>query len=710
MKHTIKWLPLLLAIAIALSACGQPAGQTTGTTTAQANEKFLQSMDVDYSYNFAKSLEEIKSNEKLGYRTAGSAAEIATGQKIFEEMQKIGLAEVAKDEFTLDTWEFEKAELTFTTAEGQSHTAVLGGYQTNIQTNGPKEVEVLYAGKATKHDLAQLDVTGKWLLVEMNQYDEWWVSYPALAAKSAGAAGILAEQTEDGYGQISPDSLNANDICGPHDAPALSMSRTDAGVLMAALEKNSNLLTATLDASSTVTLGGKAYNISGKILGKDKDSYILVSGHYDSYFAGFQDDNAAIGMLMGIAKGLIDSGYQPEKTIIFNALAAEEWGVSNTRYDWSTGAYNQIFRIHPEWQGKAVANINFELPAYEHKAADEIRSVYELSTYLKGFVETLPAPEGVYPEGVNILAPLRTWSDDYSFSIAGVPALRNDFQDAPFSRTHYHSQFDNSETYNKAAYQFHHMLYGMLTIYYDRTCVVPLDFTVTMQAMQQSIEADVFAQAGVDQAPLAEKLLAVSQAAQALNQQVEQINTEYRQALESGDAAKAAKLYTQSRSLNAKLLEAFRFAQDNFNRLTWEDVQKFPHQLPAENLANLYAAQQALQSGDVALAVDEYLWAVDNNWYAYDWDRQVYDYFTNYVLNQPADRLMWGAGRVVGHVDLFDSINSLLEKYDAPQADVTAELADIAKAIADQQALLQSLVANEVAQLTTLEAMLTQAA
>lgn len=46
--------------------------------------------------------------------------------------------------------------------------------------------------------------------------------------------------------------------------------------------------------------------------------------------------------MMGIAKGLIDSGYQPEKTLVFCAMAAEEWGVSNTRYDWSTGAYNQI--------------------------------------------------------------------------------------------------------------------------------------------------------------------------------------------------------------------------------------------------------------------------------------------------------------------------------------------------------------------------------
>ena len=32
------------------------------------------------------------------------------------------------------------------------------------------------------------------------------------------------------------------------------------------------------------------------------------------------------------------------------------------------------------------------------------------------------------------------------------------------------------------------------------------------------------------------------------------------------------------------------------------------------------------------LALDEYLLQVDNNWYAYDWDREVFDYFTDYVL------------------------------------------------------------------------------
>lgn len=71
---------------------------------------------------------------------------------------------------------------------------------------------------------------------------------------------------------------------------------------------------------------------------------ILLSAHYDSYFEGFQDDNAAVAMIIGIAKALIQGGYQPNHTIVVCALAAEEWGISDTKYDWSTGAYRHVLR------------------------------------------------------------------------------------------------------------------------------------------------------------------------------------------------------------------------------------------------------------------------------------------------------------------------------------------------------------------------------
>ncbi|WP_172370822.1 M28 family peptidase [Sporosarcina jiandibaonis] len=710
MKKQLNAITLLLVTVLFLSACSkkETLNEPKGGPFENAQNDYLSKVDVDYAYNFAKSLEEFKTNEKLGYRTAGSQAEIQTGNHIFDEMKEIGLSEVTRDEITVDTWEFEKADLTFTDENGQEHLAVLGGYQTNFNTKGVEEFEVIYAGKATKNDLADLDVKDKLVLIDINQREEWWINYPALQAHLKGAAAVIAVQ-QGGYAEVDPTALNAQDIIGPAYAPAFSMSQADAEVLKKAITASGNAsMKVRFDAKSVVEFDGKTYNYYGKIIGKDPESYIIFSAHYDSYFSGFQDDNAAIGLMMSIAKGLIDSGYKPEKTIIFNALAAEEWGVSNTRYDWSAGAYNQIFNVHPEWVGKAVANINFELPAYEHTSSDEIRTIYELKNYLEKFASTVPKIEGVYKDGISVVSPLRTWSDDFSFSIAGVPALRNDFQDSEFMRTHYHSQFDNEDTYNEKALAFHQNLYGLLTMYYDQTAVTPLDFTVRLEALKESIDQEIFEDADLSSNEIMTEIDTAIANAEKINKKVSEINDNYLRALNEGDNKTASKLYNESRELNSSLLETFKFAQDHFVKLTWEDEPIFPHEHAQNNIENLALSIEALKDGDVNTPLDEYLYAIDNNWYTYDFDKEVNRYFTDYVLEQPADRLLWGAGRIVGHEDLYDTINSLLEKREQKDANVTEEIEALKKALENQKQLLKTSVDEEHANMKKLSKMLAE--
>ena len=707
MKKIGQCLSLTLAAVLLLSACGQQPDTPQSTPEAErvtleaAQQAYLEKVDVDYAYHLALQLEDIRSNENLGYRTAGSEAELATGDMLKAEMESIGLQNVTKDEFTLDTWTFEKAQLSFTDSTGAEYTAELGGYQTDFVTDGPEAFTIVDSGEGTEADLDGLDVTGKLVLIDINQRDNWWINYPAYEAHLRGAAAVIAVQ-DGGYGEVSDDALNAQDICGPADAPAFSMSRTDAEALRAALDENGEA-SVTLDAVSRVGMDGVSYNITGMIPGKDEDSMVLMSAHYDSYFAGFQDDNAAIALMLGIAKAIIDSGYQPEKTLVFCAMAAEEWGVSNTRYDWSTGAYNQIFRVHPDWVGKVVADINFELPAMNEGETDQIRTSYELKTFVEDFKESVPQVEGVFPEGIEVIVPTQTWSDDFSLSIAGVPssvtALRGGF-----AQTHYHSQFDNRDTYSPEAFLFHHNMYGMLMLAYDRCAVSPLDFSTRLEALRASMDDTVLTEEQVSSLNAA--LDEAEDAASAAWDKVSEINDSYRKALDSGDTAAADALIQESRETNAAVLSAFKYAEDAFVRLTWEDVSIFPHEHSQNNLLALNGAVEALERGDSATAIDEYLYAVDNNWYAYDWSRETFDYFTNYVLNQSDDRLMWGAGRVQGHEDLYDVIRSLLDKYGDTSADYTAELARLNDAVNNQTAMLAEQVDHEVQALAELTAQL----
>lgn len=705
MKKRIVSALLAGFLLVSATACGKQPAADAAQPVADPTQAYLDTVDVDYAYDLALKLEDIRSNETLGYRTAGSDAELATGDMLKAEMERIGLQNVTKDAFTLDTWTFTKAHLSFEDSAGETHVAELGGYQTDFVTDGAETFTVIDGGRGTEADLSGLDVTGKLVLVNINQREDWWINYPAYEAYLAGAAAVIAVQ-DGGYAEVSGDALNAQDVCGPSYAPAFSMSRTDAELLKAAMNESGEAAV-TLDADSRVGMDGTSYNIVGTIPGRDAESMVLMSAHYDSYFAGFQDDNAAIALMMGIAKGLIDSGYQPEKTLVFCAMAAEEWGVSNTRYDWSTGAYNQIFRVHPEWIGKVIADINFELPAMNEGTSDQIRTSYELKTFVDGFKSAVPQVDGVFPDGIEIIVPTQTWSDDFSLSIAGVPssvtALRGGF-----AQTHYHSQFDDRDTYSREAFLFHHNMYGLLMMAYDHCAVSPLDFSTRLSALRDAMDDTVMT--AQQTAALNAALDEAESAASAAWEKVSEVNAAYQKALDAGDTAQADALLQESRQLNADVLAAFKFAEDSFVRLTWEDSSFFPHEHSQNNLTALKSAAEALKQGDSAAALDDCLYLVDNNWYAYDWSRETFTYFTDYVLNQSADRLMWGAGRVQGHEDLFDVIRSLQEKRGDSGADYTAELARLDQAIAAQTTMLNEQVSHEVSALEELTARLTQIA
>ena len=49
----------------------------------EQEQKYLEAVDVSYSYGLAKAMERIKSNPVLGFRTAGSRAEYETGEMLY---------------------------------------------------------------------------------------------------------------------------------------------------------------------------------------------------------------------------------------------------------------------------------------------------------------------------------------------------------------------------------------------------------------------------------------------------------------------------------------------------------------------------------------------------------------------------------------------------------------------------------------------------
>lgn len=638
-------------------------------------QQYIASLDIEASYNLAKQMEAYRTNPVLGYRPAGSKAEFETGEMLKSYMEDLGLSNVRKDEIKVDGWEFEKAVLAYADAAGERQEVQLGAYQTDFVTKGAETFQVVYVGKGGEKDYADKDVTGKIVLAEINQRDEWWINFPVYQAHEKGAKALIAVQI-GGYGQVDEKALNAQDIAGPPEAAAFSMSFEDSEKLKACLDEKGEI-TVTLDASSRVMRDVSTYNILGEIPGRRSDRMILLSAHYDSYFSGFQDDNTAVAMMLGIARAFTKMGYQPENTWVFCAMAAEEWGIADSKYDWSTGAYAEVFNVHPEWAGKVIGDFNFELPALSNGNLDGIRCTYEYKDFFEDTLKTLPALSPAYPEGVLVSAPIETWSDDFSVAISGIPSMVNEFSAGSFMTTHYHSQYDSDAYYNEAAYRFHHELYGLLLMHLDRQSVAPLNFAEVFEQASASLDVLMCQKSGSRVTALLNLLGQTEEVAEEVYDRIYDIN-------EAGVDSE------QCREAENILLKVFKMAQDKYVRLTWEDAVVFPQEAAQNNLRYLKKAIRALKRKiPDAEAAFEALYEIDNNAYAFQFSKQVYERFTDYVLDQNSDRLQWGRGRIVHHENLYDLVAQLMDKYHQGATDFANEIAELEKVAKRQKAYLR---------------------
>lgn len=638
-------------------------------------QQYIASLDIEASYNLAKQMEAYRTNPVLGYRPAGSKAEFETGEMLKSYMEDLGLSNVRKDEIKVDGWEFEKAVLAYRNAAGERKEVQLGAYQTDFVTEGPETFQVVYVGKGGEKDYADKDVTGKIVMAEINQRDEWWINFPVYQAHEKGAKALIAVQI-GGYGQVDEKALNAQDIAGPPEAAAFSMSFEDSEKLKACLDEKGEI-TVTLDANSRVMRDVSTYNILGEIPGRRSDRMILLSAHYDSYFSGFQDDNTAVAMMLGIARAFIKMGYQPENTWVFCAMAAEEWGIADSKYDWSTGAYAEVFNVHPEWAGKVIGDFNFELPALSNGNLDGIRCTYEYKDFFQDTLKALPALSPAYPEGVLVSAPIETWSDDFSVAISGIPSMVNEFSAGSFMTTHYHSQYDSDEYYNEAAYRFHHELYGLLLMHLDRQSVAPLNFAEVFEQASASLDVLMCQKSGSRVTALLNLLGQTEEVAEEVYDRIYDIN-------EAGVDSE------QCREAEKILLKVFKMAQDKYVRLTWEDAVVFPQEAAQNNLRYLKKAIRALKRKTPdAEAAFEALYEIDNNAYAFQFSKQVYERFTDYVLDQNSDRLQWGRGRIVHHENLYDLVAQLMNKYHQGAMDFANEIAELERVVERQKDYLR---------------------
>lgn len=699
-----KLAGLLMVLVLGTSIFGfaeAPMHKTLSAQAAAQYKGYIENADPQYAYNIAYELSTNPEffNSDQGGRTAGSEAEHKTADYLAKEMKKIGLTNVEKIAADADVWQFNGAEFK---VDGKNYNV----YSYATAATPKISAELIYVGKGTMQDYENIDAKGKIVLIDIDQRNDWWITYPMLEAQHQGAVGILAANI-GGFSQIAEDALNSQDICGPTSIPTLSIGVADAKELQAKIAKGK--VTAELTVDNEVEIGtGTTYNVMGVLKGKSSDNQIVVGAHYDVHFWGFQDDSAAVGLALAMAKSMIDSGFKPENDIVFVLHGAEEWGSSYTQYDWTVGAWEMINNAKPEWVGKTLAFINFELPAYEFDTYTSTYSAPEMFSMLDHFANEYPYspdPEGCFPDGVLTEGyQTYTYSDDFSYYVAGVPSTVNGFllqKDMetvfPFYEEIYHSQYDTADTYNEAVMSFNLKYYGALALYIDRMPALYLDFTSQYDRIAASLDEEILKSAGVNLTDYSKALNTLKEKAAANKARVEKINKDYMAAVAQNNVKKAAALRIEGKALTAQNLKAFKYAQDELLSLMYERPI-VPHEAPQENILLAQEIVKLLEQGKNAEAVDEYVWKMNNilEWYAMYFSPEVIDIQDDMLWGESnKDNLYWGTNKAFVKSDVEEATRSLMASYEETNLDLSKEIAIYKADIKNQKAVLKTLADQE---------------
>ena len=702
---------LLALVLIALVVLGMTASAET-VRAADACAAFLDAVDPDFAYGVAYELTTNPlywSTTDLGGRNAGSEAEHNAAAYLAEQMSAIGLSDVTLQSAQCDLWSNNGSTLTI----GENSYAVYS-YATAATPAEGLTAEIVYMNEGTMWDYEGVDVTDKIVLIDVDQRANWWITYPMLEAEAHGAAAIISANS-GGYAQIADDALNAQDICAGASIPCVSIGRSDSESIQAMLAQGP--VTATLTVDNDVEIdAGTTYNVTGVLKGKSSDFQIIVGGHYDMHFYGFQDDNCAVGLVLAMAKAMVDSGYQPENDIVFCLHGAEEWGSSYTMYDWTVGAWEMINHQRPDWIGRTLAFINFELPAYEFDTYTSTYSAPEMYSLLDWFANECaysPEPVDCFADGVRTAGyQTYTYSDDFSYYAAGVPSMVNGFllkDDMStvfdFYVDIYHSQYDTPDTYNEAVMDFNLRYYGALAVCIDRMPALYLDFTAQADRIEASIDEEIMTAAGVDVSAYRAALEKLRAAAGDNLAEVQRINAAYEAALDSGDATQAEALLTEGRALTARNLEAFRFAQTGGLLGLMYERPIVPHEAPQENILLEQTIVDLLAQGDVQTAADEYAWQVNNvlEWYAMYFSEEVIAAQDDMMWGDSnAENLYWGTGISFDKSDVDAATRSLMARYDEIGGDFSEEIAIYEAAITVEAERLNAKAAAEILAMETL--------
>ncbi len=663
---------------------------------------YMETVDSWYGHGIAMTLSEDGTyhDSPLGYRTAGSDAEHRAAEYLAGIMSDIGL-EVEQSPISVDKWQFSGASLAI---EDTDISLTIGSYP---QSGTPPEgitAKIVDVGTGFRWDYDNIDVTGKIVIAGVDLDEAGWLDAYITEAYNHGAVAFITYSMSD-YDEYNTFVLKAQDTRCEDLIPCAMVSYNDYVKIAKAISlghDNAHLMIDSVIEDNE----GFSYNVIGRLPGKSSDNQIVVAAHYDMYFKSFQDDCLGVGMILAMAKGMIDTGYQPENDILFVCHGAKEWGATDTTYDWSIGSWSLLKEAHPEWVGKTLALLNIELPAvFDKEDAGYVRCVPEFSDLFAHLVKetNLIASSylNVYPYGIYYQAKeLSLLDDSISYRNAGIPCFTNynlEEGNKSFYRKARHATSDVAGTYHDHIMRTNLNTFGSLLIYLDQMPALELNIATSATDLLEGLDKDIATDAGIDYREFKRKIDDLCYYAEEHNNKIYELNMAYLDAINNGEDT--TRLREEGRRLNAISLNAFKYVQDHFIGASNQETLTTRHGCYQENVDILDHVIAALEAG--VLFDGEEKGALDQACLlnaSHEW--QYYQFSPNTVAvnihnHFREDNMFWATGKTFTYAETSEATISLLEKNENHEIDYTREIEIYRNARDQQQRLLKEAVEEE---------------
>jgi aminopeptidase YwaD len=382
--------------------------------------------------------DEMVSCAALGPKRPGTATDAQMGDHILDRFRAAGL-QTSAEPFHMPVWKPERTSLKIASGPGAGTSIPTESFA--YSGTGTFTADVVDVGAGNPSDFDGKDIKGKIVLVNNGGTYHRTVQVENIMAR--GGAAML-------YVSASPKNLIQTGAVRwgqrpPATIPAITIG-TDTGKALRDRVAEGPI-TLALDVA-----GERVDAVTRNVIGirkgtKYPDRYVVVAAHYDSWYAGANDNCSAVGTLLSTVAANKDQA--PAYTMIYIGWGAEEPGL--------VGSYSWI-RRHQDLVPKIALNVNLEETAsatFQGADPTQLPSVTlasgSTSPGMVGLVDASAASNVLLPPVLIPLAAYRASSggiiatDVEGFYGQGVQGFTT-----ASSSPYYHTTDDTSEKINLA--------------------------------------------------------------------------------------------------------------------------------------------------------------------------------------------------------------------------------------------------------------------